>query len=271
MPRIIETLVLLYQIVPRSNRLVRGAQRRVRRFEVIVVEDHSSAADLFGSAPFKHERIGGFMGRPHRVFAELEGRGLCNCFVPSAIVDEHHLFDRRFVVEVVVNALFLEQAVDEIEIAFAILDTIIARRIGLRKPELKISRKSVFAKHVLYDVDNRLFLKDTQIRAASQKPEPRPNLCKKHPAVTQRRQELRRYAGPSEPALFVSVVTGSDEVQGLPDHILQQQVSVFAIEVQPDRRNFAQTFGDARDHGQEFLGRDLALDAQRERLCVRDG
>ena len=75
------------------------------------------------------------------------------------------------VLDEVGDALVLEQAADEGEVALAVLHAVDPRHVGLAQPQLEL-RPRVGARHLLDDVGDALVLEDAAVVAAREEPEP---------------------------------------------------------------------------------------------------
>ena len=76
------------------------------------------------------------------------------------------------VLEEVVDTLLLHQPADEVEVGFAVLDTVFERTVLGRQRVFEIG-KTFVTEDLLDDVGNRHLLEDAAIRLAREEPEPR--------------------------------------------------------------------------------------------------
>ena len=173
--RIVEDLVGLG-----ARKAVLGTRRQVRGgfLEIVVLQ-----LDLAGPQPTLRRPLRQMLDAPplgpvrrhERVGAGRSGEGrLCrrgHRIMRVACIRQDQLVIPLAVLEVVVDAVLLHQAQDEVEIGLAILHAIVDFRWRLADAVLE-ARLVLLAEDRLDDVDRRLVLEDAAIRPLREQPEP---------------------------------------------------------------------------------------------------
>ena len=94
--------------------------------------------------------------------------------VGTAGVGQHQMVYPIFMGEVIINAFFLHQTTDEIEVSLPILYAVFASDIAAAKLVLDIG-EALVAKHLFDDVGGFFLLEYPAIGGTGQKPQPRPH------------------------------------------------------------------------------------------------
>ena len=131
--------------------------------EIEVVEGINPGLDLLRNRPFMDVIFFAaqvLVRREKRQFFAA-GKGLMG----ADRIGQHQLVLVAFVFEVIVDALLLHEPADEVEIRFAVLDTVEPFSIGAAERFFEV-RKTVVPEHLLDDVGNRHLLKDPAVGGA---------------------------------------------------------------------------------------------------------
>ena len=91
-------------------------------------------------------------------------------------IGQHQHFGRAFMREEIVDALFLHQAIDEIQIGFAVLQAKIARLVSAAQLAFDMAPETVVSQNVMDDIGRGFGLKHPAFPAAGQEPDPGPHI-----------------------------------------------------------------------------------------------
>ena len=102
-------------------------------------------------------------------------------------ISQHHLVLSVLVHEVVIHAFLFHQPADEVEIALAILHTVVARLVGSAEAVADLHGAAVFVNHLLDDFLRRLVLEDLAVVGLAEGPKARVQdglVCCESPALS---------------------------------------------------------------------------------------
>ncbi len=138
--------------------------------EVVVVVDVDAGLNLAREVPLADV----FDIGPHQTLGRDERElRIARGVLGSRIGQDKSVVAVR-VPEVVVDAFFLHQPADEVEVGLAVLHAVGPLAVGLRQLELEVGR-SMIAEHLAENVGDLHLLEDAAVRRARQKPQPRPD------------------------------------------------------------------------------------------------
>lgn len=167
-------------------------------FEIVVVAAVVAGAQFLARLPGV-DAFGGLLAPGH---AGLLVRVIAHCFAAGQgavrigdVVREHQHVLRGFMPHVVVDALVLAQARDEIEVALAVLHAVGPIAVAAR--ELQFEGVAVTLQHFSHDLGNAAVLEDPVVVPLRGQPEPRaqPHGVEGVPRVLARKAEARDDAG----------------------------------------------------------------------------
>src|SRR5271169_3753711 len=144
-----------------------------------------------------------------------------------SIVGEHHEMLAVLVLEVVVDALMLEEAADEIEIRFPVLNAVVPRGIGFVFELQAVVWKTVLLGDFFENVRDGLALKNAAVRRQAQKPQPRPDECMVFMKVSDEAALGKLGDYPAEVALTAAGLVASDR-DSLAKNLVRVEVAVLA-------------------------------------------
>ena len=154
-----------------------GELREVERglLEVPVAERRLAAADLLGDVEHQHVVAGLAAADRARLGAEDEARVAGDRREGGHLVDERELLALAALVEVVEDALVLEQPADEVPVRLAVLHAVLARDVGALQAQGEVAAGGVAGalEHLLHDLGRRQVLEDPRVVAVLEQPRPR--------------------------------------------------------------------------------------------------
>jgi hypothetical protein len=167
-----------------------------------------------------------------------------------------------FVLEKVVDAFLLHQALDEVQVGFAVLDAVFPLGVRAVKVRLEIAEAAV-AEDRQDDVRNGHVLVDAEIGCAPKEPQPRDDL---HVVLLQ----IAALAGlvelahePVPHALGAAVLVPQAKRHVLPDDVGELDVVVVADRGHGDREHLPELLGNLRGHDQQLFVRKRRAQGQR--------
>src|SRR5258708_6535787 len=155
-----------------------------------------------------------------------------------SIVGEHHEMLAVLVLEVVVDALMLEEAADEIEIRFPVLYAIVQVRIGFVFQLQAVVGEIVLLGHFFENVRDSLALKNPAVRRQGQKPQPWSDERMIFVKISDEANLGKLGDYPAEVALAAAGLVASDR-NFLTENLVRIEVAVFAQQGQRELERLA--------------------------------